>query len=710
MPDPPSGTVTFLFTDIAGSTKLWEQHNDAMSTALARHDTLLREAVESHNGVIFKTVGDAGHLVFSSPFDALAAAAAAQRALHTESWDIAEPLCVRMAVHTGVAELRGGDYFGPALNRAARLLAAAHGGQILLSMATAELVRDHLPPDLTLRDLGAHRLRDLTRPERIFQLIAPALPTNFPPLSTLDHRPHNLPAQPTPLIGREWELTNICNLLGRDDVQLVTLTGPGGAGKTRLALHAAAELLDQFGDGVYLVALAPTNDPSQVALAIAQVLGVKESGERAMTDRLKDYLSIHQILLVLDNFEQVLDAALLVAELLNVASRLKLLITSRSPLRVSAEHEFSVPPLTLPNHVHLPPLDRLGYYESVRLFVERAQAVRSDFALTEANASAVVEICHRLDGLPLAIELAAARSRRFPPAALLERLSDPLTLLTGGARDLPARQRTLRATIDWSYNLLPAREQTLFTRLAVFVGGCTLEAIEAVCGADRDLEQAQGATPHAARHMHHLSSLVEDMELLLDQSLLRQEEGINGEPRLIMLETIRQYALDRWPANGYTQALRQRHADYYLALAELAYSQLRGPEQGLWLARLEAEHDNLRTALEWYKTADPERCLRLACALWRFWEMHSHLSEGRAWLRDLLQLSSGAPAALRARAQRRWRAGPFAGRLPDSRRVPARGPGTLPRSARYHRRRPHPARSGSGRLVPRRSRCGAHTS
>jgi predicted ATPase/class 3 adenylate cyclase/DNA-binding CsgD family transcriptional regulator len=642
MPDLPIGTVTFLFTDIAGSSNLWEQQPNTMSEALPRHDAMLREAIESRQGVVFKTVGDGSHAVFGNASDALAAAVAAQRAILAEPWETAAPLRIRVALHTGVAELRGGDYFGSPLNRTARLLAAAHGGQILLSLVTTELVRDQLPPDLALRDLGVHRLRDLTRPEQIFQLVAPDLPADFSPLNTLDQRRHNLPAQPSALIGREWEVTNICALLSRDDVGLVTLTGPGGAGKTRLALHVAAELLDQFSDGVYCVALAPISDPDLVVPAIAQTLGVREAGERAIVDQLKQYIAGKLRLLVLDNFEQVLESALLVKDLLTAAPMIKILVTSRAALRLSGEHEFSVPPLTLPDRVHLPPRDRLIHYEAVRIFVERAQAVRSDFTITDANAPAVVEICHRLDGLPLAIELAAARSKLFAPAALLERLSSPLALLTSGPRDLPARQQTLRATIEWSYNLLPARERTLFTRMAAFVGGCTLDAVEAVCAGTAGLEPGVGAAAPVP--------ILESVEALLNQNLLRQIEGADDEPRLVMLETIHQYARDRWSTNGATHALRQRHADYFLGLAELADSMLRGPEQGMWLARLEAEHDNLRAALEWYKTADPERCLRLAGALWHFWEMHSHLSEGRAWLRAVLQMQASATVAARARA------------------------------------------------------------
>jgi predicted ATPase/class 3 adenylate cyclase/DNA-binding CsgD family transcriptional regulator len=636
MPDLPIGTLTFLFSDIASSTRLWDRHNNSMPAALVRYHAMLRDMVESHQGVVFKTVGDSLHAVFASASDAVAAAVATQQALYAEPWGTDEPLRVRIALHTGVAHPRAGDYFGAPLNRAARLLAAAHGGQILLSLVTAELVRDQMPPDIALRDLGMHRLRDLSRPEQILQLLVPGLPADFPPLNTLDRRPHNLPTHTTAVIGREWEISNIWALLSRGDVRLMTLTGPGGAGKTRLALQAAADLLDQFDDGVYHVELSPISDAGLVPQAIAHALGLKETGKRAIEDILKEYLADRQILLVLDNFEQVLNAALPVGQLLSATSRLKILVTSRIALRLYGEHEFSVPPLTLPDREHLPPTERLGYYESIRLFSERAQATRSDFAITEANAAAVVEICHQLDGLPLAIELAAARSKLFSPAALLERLKRPLALLTGGARDLPARQQTLRATIDWSYELLPADARTLLLRMAVFVDGCTLEAIEAICGKDGWLDRAAGVE--------------ENVERLLDHSLLRQAVGGDGEPRLAMLETIRQYAADRLTADEELQAVHMRHADYYLTLAERADSLLLGPEQGLWLARLETEHENLHAALEWYRAIAPECCLRLACALWRFWEMHSHLNEGRSWLGALLQLPEMARTPLRARA------------------------------------------------------------
>jgi predicted ATPase/class 3 adenylate cyclase len=632
----PTGMVTFLFTDIAGSTRLWEQHKEAMSIALARHDALLRQAIEARGGMVFKTVGDAVCAAFALAADALVAAVDAQRALQSTDWGITGPLRVRMALYTGAAESHDGDYFGPPLNRVARLLAAGHGGQTLLSLATAELVRDQLPPGTDLRDLGMHRLKDLIRPEHIFQVVTSDLPSDFPPLPTLDHRPYNLLAQPTPLIGREQEVASVSALLHRADVRLVTLTGPGGTGKTRLALQVAAELLDVAADGIFFVALAPISDPGLIVSTIAQTLGVRESGSRPLLDTLKDHLRDKQLLLLLDNFEQVVSAAPLIGELLVAAPGLMVLITSRMALRLSGEHEVAVQPLSLPDRTRPPDPGHLTQYAAVRLFVERAQAVKADFAITNENASVVIEICHRLDGLPLAIELAAARIKLFLPQALLARLRSPLTVLTAGARDLPLRQQTLRNTIDWSYTLLGASEQTLFARLAVFVSGCTLDVVEAVCNATGDLP----------------IDVVDGMAALHDQSLVQQLEGLDGEPRFTMLEIIREYALERLDQRGEVKALREWHAAYYLALAEQAEREIVEGQQQVWLERLEIEHDNMRAALEWYQTAEDgmEAGLRLAGALGPFWFNCGYPSEGRRWLEGALVRSSRASAVVRAKA------------------------------------------------------------
>lgn len=582
MPAIPTGTVTFLFTDIEGSTQLWERHPEAMKVALARHDALLRQAIEANNGYVFKTVGDAFCAAFPTTPDALTAALAAQRALFAESWGEVGSIRVRMALHTGAAEERDGDYFGQPLNRVARLLSAGHGGQTLLSLASQELVRDHLPPGAELRDLGERRLKDLIRPERVFQLIIPDLPAEFAPLKTLDYRPNNLPAQATPFIGREREVGAVRKELLRSEVRLLTLTGPGGTGKTRLSLQAAADLLDDFTDGVFFVPLALVGDPALVAPTIAHTLNVNEVGGKPLLELLKDHLRDKQLLLVLDNFEQVTAAAPLVGELLIAAPRLKVMITSREVLHVYGEHDYPVPPMTLPDPMHLPPLERLAQYEAVQLFIERAQAAKTDFVITSENAPAVAEICVQLDGLPLAIELAAARVRLFSPQAMLARLEHRLKFLTGGARDLPARQRTLRGAIEWSYELLDADEQTLFRRLAVFVGGCMLEVAEAVCNARNDLA----------------IDVLAGLESLADKSVLEQEE-MSDEPRFRMMETIREFAMERLEESGEAEPLRRRHAEMHLLLAEQARSELGGPRATVYLDRLEVEHDNLRAALAW---------------------------------------------------------------------------------------------------------------
>jgi len=632
---PPTGTVTFLFTDIEGSTKLWERHPEAMQPALARHDEILRGTTEQHGGYVFKTVGDAFCCAFPTAPDALEATLDAQRLLLKERWGEGGPLRVRTALHTGAAEERDGDYFGPPLNRVARLMSSAHGGQVLLSLATQELVRDQLLVGTTLRDLGEHRLKDLFRPERVFQLTAPELPSEFPPLRTLEAYRNNLPLQPTPIIGREKEVSEVCDLLRGEETRLLTLTGPGGIGKTRVALQAAADLLDDFPDGTFFAPLATLTDVELLLPAVAETLGVTETGEQPLFESLKDYLRERRMLLLLDNFEQVLEAAPQVTQLLAGAPGLKVLATSRAPLGLYGEHVFPVPPLTLPDLERPPPLERVTQYEAVRLFVERARAVKPDFKVTNESAPAVAEICVRLDGLPLAIELAAARIKMLPPKALLQRLSSRLKLLTGGARDLPERQRTLKATIEWSFALLDEGEQLLFGRLAVFSGGRTLEAIEAVCDTRGDL-------PIGA---------FEGVSSLLDKSLLRQEEGPEGEPRFVMLETVHEFAREKLQGSGEAEEIKRTHAEYFLTLAEEAYPELKGSDQLEWIERLEAEHDNMRAALTWASgRKDAELALKLGGALWLFWSVRVYFSEGRRWLQEALAMDGRVSPEVRAMA------------------------------------------------------------
>jgi predicted ATPase/class 3 adenylate cyclase len=632
---PPTGTVTFLFTDIEGSTRMWQQDAPAMQLALSRHDRILRDVIEEHGGYVFKTAGDAFCAAFPTAPEALEAALFAQLALLEEEWSVEGDVRVRMALHTGVAEERNADYFGPSVNRVARLLSAGHGGQVLLSAATHEMVRDQLPAGVSLLDLGERQLKDLFRPERVFQLIAPGLPSEFPPLKTLEGRPNNLPLQPTPLVGREREVAEIADRVRSEEARLLTLTGPGGTGKTRLALQAAADLLDEFSDGAFFVALAPITDPELAASAIAGPLGVKESGDQPLEVSLKAYLRDKHLLLVLDNFEQVLEGAPLVGDLLGACPKLKVLATSRIPLRLYGEQEYPVSPLALPDPRVLPPLEVLTQYEAVRLFVERARAIEPHFEVTNESAPAVAEICARLDGLPLAIELAASRVRILPPQKMLQRLGNRLKLLKGGARDLPTRQQTLSGTIDWSHDLLDEGEKALFGRLSVFAGGRTLEAIEEICDPEGDLE----VDP------------LDGVESLLEKSLLRQVEGPNGEPRFVMLETVHEYAREKLEESGEAEDVKRAHAEYFLALAEEADVELKGPDQLEWLDRLEAEHDNMRTALGWaLESGETELALRLAGSLWWFWLVRGHLSEGRRWLEEALAKDGRAAISVHAKA------------------------------------------------------------
>ena len=487
-----------------------------------------------------------------------------------------------MGVHTGEPMLSAEGYVGLDVHHGARIMSAGHGGQVLLSQTTRALVEHDLPEGVSLRDLGEYRLKDLQRPSRLYQLVIADLPADFPPLKTLDSRPHNLPVQFTQLIGREQEVATVQDLLQSEDVRLVTLTGPGGTGKTRLGLQVAAELCDLFTDGVYFVNLAPISDPNIVVPTIAQTLSIREVTSRSLPERLKEELQQKQLLLLLDNFEQVVSAALQVMDLLDACPKLKVLVTSREVLRVRAEREFAVLPLALPDPIHLPALTVLSHYAAVTLFIQRAQAVKPAFQLTPMNARAIAEICVWLDGLPLAIELAAARVKLYPPQALLARLEQGLQILTSGARDVPVRQQSLRNTIAWSYDLLNAEEQQLFRWLSIFVGGCTLEAVEAICRSAGD----------------ERTEVLQTVASLIDKSLV-QQTGQDEEPRLMMLETIREYGLECLAASKELEDTRQAHAQYYLALAAQVEPELSGPQQAEWLERLEREHDNLRAALHW---------------------------------------------------------------------------------------------------------------
>jgi predicted ATPase/class 3 adenylate cyclase/DNA-binding CsgD family transcriptional regulator len=637
----PTGTITLLFTDIEGSTLLLQQLGERYAEMLATCRQLLRTAFQHWNGFEVDTQGDAFFVVFARASDAISAVIDIQRALASHDWPNGAAVALRIGLHTGEPTPTAEGYIGLDVHHAARIMSVGHGGQVLLSQTTHELVKQNLPEEVSLRDLGEHRLKDLQRPAHLYQLSIADLPADFPPLKTLDNSPNNLPIQPTSLIGREKEVVALFNILQREEVRLLTLTGPGGTGKTRLGLQVAAELSDLFPDGVYFVNLAPLSDPTLVVPTIAQTLDVKEVTEQPLLDLLKGALHWKHLLLLLDNFEQVVDAAMDMAVLLAVCPNLKVMVTSRMTLHIRGEQEFPVPPLEVPDPKHLPNLVALSHYEAVELFLARAQAVEPEFQLSSTNAPAIAEICARLDGLPLAIELAAARIKLLPPQALLARLGQRLTVLTGGAKDVPARQQTLRNTIEWSYQLLDAQEQQLFRRLSAFVDGCTLEAIEAVCDA-RD--NKTGAV-----------SVLDGVASLIDKSFLQQTEQEGEQPRLVMLETIREYGLELLETSGEMEAMRQAHAEFYLQLAEEAEPKLGGLQQAVWLERLEQELDNLRAALWWLLEREEveqsiEMALRLAGALQRFWEVHGHWSEGRDFLERALSRSKGAAAPVQVKA------------------------------------------------------------
>jgi predicted ATPase/class 3 adenylate cyclase len=629
----PPGTVTLLFTDIEGSTVLAERLGDRWPALLAEHNRILRETFSAHGGLELGAEGDALFVAFTSAAAAAAAAGAAQRALASHGWPEDAGIRVRMGLHTGEPTRTADGYVGLDMHRAARVAAAAHGAQVLLSQTTRDLLPETLD-GLTFRDLGDHRLKDLSGPQRLHQLCIEGLPADFPPPRTLEGRATNLPVQPTPLLGRSRELEAVRTLVLGENTRMVTLTGPGGTGKTRLALQVAADLVDKFPDGVYGVLLAPITDPDVVPLEVARVLGVEETPTLSIAEALKAALANRRILLLFDNFEHVGTAATLLADLLGACPRLKLLVTSREPLRIAAERQYPVPPLGLPDSTGVRSAAEAAEYEAVMLFVERARAVRPDFELTDETAPIVAAICERLDGLPLAIELAAAWSKVLPPAALLRRLERRLELPATRSADVPARQSTLRQTIAWSYDLLPDEERRLHARLSVFVGGSTLEAAERVAAPDGELE---------------LDPL-EGIASLVDRSLLRESEDDAGEPRFTMLGTIREYARGHLRETGEEQELLRRHALEFARFAEEADTGLRAGDQLFWFGRLEADHDNLRAALDSSAAnRDDQTALRLGGALGWFWYAHGHALEGCSRLTDLLARTASVPEELRAR-------------------------------------------------------------
>ena len=632
--DLPTGTVTFLFTDIEGSTRLVHELGERFGELLNDHHRILREAFSQHDGVELGTEGDAFFVVFSRVPDAVNAAAEAQRRLADRQASSGVDMRVRMGLHTGEGQLVGDNYGGLDVHRAARISSAGHGGQVLLSAATAHHAQgsSRISPGIRVLDLGQYRLKDLDEPEGLFQLCIDGLRADFPPPKAIGN-PVHLPPRLDEFVFRDREVSEIRALVGAN--RLVTLTGPGGTGKSRLGIEVARMSPGDFPDGIFFVPVAPIEDAELVPSTIAVALSLREEGSRPIIETVEDYLRHKRALLLIDNFEQVISAAPLVSQLLGTAPGLKVIVTSRAPLRVSGEQEYPVPPMSMPDPRRIDDVESLATYESIKLFLQRARAVKPNFVLTEENASVVSEICVKLDGLPLAIELAAARVRLLSPQEISGRLDRSLSLLSGSARDVPQRQRTLTDAIDWSYRLLDEDLQTLFRRLGIFRGGWTLEAAEAICDPNGELAV----------------DVIDGLEALVGNSLVRASHPDESHTRFRMLKTIQEFALQSLAEGEELEELQHRHASFFGNLARSAAPEILDDGQD-WAERLEADHDNLRAVLRHRIDArEVAEGLMLATSLWRFWQIAAYLAEGRMWLTELLaQSDSAADPAARAAA------------------------------------------------------------
>lgn len=637
MPRLPTGSITLLFTDIEGSTRLLQRLGKRYAAVFRDCRRLLRAAFQQRNGYEVDTQGDSFFVVFERAIDAVLAAATAQRALFSASWPEEAVVRVRMGLHTGEPQSTDEGYIGLDVHRAARIMNAAHGGQVLLSRATCDLIAADLPDGVQLRDLGDYRLKDIAGPNQLFQLVIPEIPADFPPLSaSSSRRPlRSLPAPATSFVGRQEEVAAVSNLLTQDNVRMVTLMGTAGVGKTRLALQVADQLGPMFNDGVCFVPLEQVDDAGAFQQALAQALNVQEEKERSLFEQVKVALREQTLLLVLDNFEQVLSAGVEVAALLAACPKLKVLVTSRALLHIQAEHLFEVLPLPLLDSRSLPDLAALSSNAAIALFVQRAQAVQPDFELTAANAPAIASICARLDGIPLALELAAARVRHFALQTLLTRLERSSVILQREARDVPARQQTLRRAIAWSYDLLEPVERQVFRRLAVCVSGATPEAAERICssGAEEDIPML--------------------LDALVDKSMLLRQGRGDQQHRYRQLQTLREYGLEQLSASGELEATRAAHASYYLSWVEQVMPLLSGAEQISWLDGLERDYDNVRAALEWFledSAGRAEQALRLCISLQGFWEIRGYMSEGLTFLERALSERQSVSPSIQAQA------------------------------------------------------------